>query len=225
VPPDLLPGSLSSRDPSIAEVSPGIGSEILLRRPDVLAAERNLAAANAEIGAARAAFFPSITLTAQAGTASAGLSQLFGPGSASWTFAPSINLPIFTGGTLQGSLDAAKLRTDIQVATYERTIQAAFREVADALAARETFDRQIAAQRALVAAYDTAYRLALTRFRAGLDNYQASLDAQRQLFTAQQELIAQELLRQQNRVSLYRALGGGWQERSETVAQAGMRAG
>ena len=222
---DVMPGTLSTAEGAVSDVSPGLSSAILLRRPDVLAAERNLAAANAEIGAARAAFFPSITLTAQAGTASAGLSQLFGPGSASWTFAPSINLPIFTGGSLQGSLDAAKLRTDIQVATYERTIQAAFREVADALAARETFDRQIAAQRALVSSYDTAYRLALTRFRAGLDNYQASLDAQRQLFTAQQELIAQELLRQQNRVSLYRALGGGWQERSETVAQAGMRAG
>lgn len=218
---DMLPDSLSSLRRPVSDVPAGVSSAILLRRPDVLAAERNLTAANAEVGAARAAFFPSITLTASAGTASASLSNLFGAGSGTWTFAPQINLPIFTGGTLQGSLDAARIRTDIQVATYERTVQSAFREVADALAARGTFDRQIAAQRALVRSYQDAYRLALMRFRSGLDNYQASLDAQRQLFTAQQDLIAQELLRQQNRVSLYRALGGGWEERSGTMAQAG----
>ncbi|MBR0648258.1 efflux transporter outer membrane subunit [Roseomonas terrae] len=219
VPQDMLPSSLSDLGRPVSDVPAGVSSAILLRRPDVLAAERNLVAANAEIGAARAAFFPSITLTASAGTASASLSNLFGAGSGTWSFAPQINLPIFTGGTLQGSLDAAKIRTDIQVATYERAVQTAFREVADSLAARGTFDRQIAAQRALVGAYQGAYGVALTRFRSGLDNYQAALDAQRQLFTAQQELIAQELLRQQNRVSLYRALGGGWQERSGQMAQ------
>ncbi|HWT08537.1 MAG TPA: efflux transporter outer membrane subunit [Roseomonas sp.] len=220
---DVLPTSIAAAGRSVAEVSPGLSSSILLRRPDVLAAERNLLAANAEIGAARAAFFPSITLTANAGTASAGLSQLFGAGSGTWTFAPQINLPIFTGGALQGSLDAARIRTDIQVATYERTVQGAFREVADALAARGTYDRQIAAQRALVAAYQDAYRLSLLRFRSGLDNYQAPLDSQRQLFTAQQELIALELQRLQNRVSLYRALGGGWEERSTAMAQGQSR--
>lgn len=223
VPADLLPASLSARNPAVAEVSPGVRSEILLRRPDVLAAERNLAAANAEVGAARAAFFPSITLTAGAGTGSAALSALFGAGSGIWSFAPQINLPIFTGGALEGSLDAARIRTDIQVATYERTVQTAFREVADALAGRGTYDRQIAAQRALVASYESAYRLALLRFRSGLDNYQAPLDSQRQLFTAQQELIGLELLRLQNRVSLYRALGGGWQERSGSMAQGQAR--
>ena len=223
VPADMLPGSLSARNPAVAEVSPGVRSEILLRRPDVLAAERNLAAANAEVGAARAAFFPSITLTAGAGTGSAALSALFGAGSGIWSFVPQINLPIFTGGALEGSLDAARIRTDIQVATYERTVQTAFREVADALAGRGTYDRQIAAQRALVASYESAYRLALLRFRSGLDNYQAPLDSQRQLFTAQQELIGLELLRLQNRVSLYRALGGGWQERSGSMAQGQAR--
>ena len=221
VPEDMLPSSLSARSPAVAEVSPGVGSDILLRRPDVLAAERNLAAANAEVGAARAAFFPSITLTGSAGTGSAALSTLFGAGSGIWSFAPQINIPIFTGGALEGSLDAARIRTDIQVATYERTVQTAFREVADALAASGTYDRQIAAQRALVASYDAAYRLALLRFRSGLDNYQAPLDSQRQLFTAQQELIGLELLRLQNRVSLYRALGGGWQERSGAMTQGG----
>ena len=219
VPQDMLPASLSRLQQPVTDVPAGVSSSILLRRPDVLAAERNLVAANAQIGAARAAFFPSITLTASAGASSASLSNLFGAGSGAWNFAPQINLPIFTFGTLQGNLDASRLRTDIQVATYERTVQSAFREVADALAARGTYDRQIAAQRALVNAYQDAYRLALMRFRTGLDNYQASLDAQRQLFTAQQDLIAQELLRQQNRVSLYRALGGGWQERSGAVTQ------
>jgi multidrug efflux system outer membrane protein len=223
-PQDMLPDSLSRLRQPVTDVPAGVSSAILLRRPDVLAAERNLAAANAQIGAARAAFFPSITLTASAGTASASLSNLFGAGSGAWTFAPQINLPIFTGGTLQGSLDAARIGTNIQVATYEQAVQTAFREVADSLAARGTYDRQIAAQRALVAAYQDAYRLALMRFRTGLDNYQASLDAQRQLFTAQQELIAQELLRQRNRVTLYRALGGGWEERSGPVAAAGSAA-
>lgn len=216
---DLLPSSLSARNPAVATVLPGVSSDILLRRPDVLAAERNLAAANAEVGAARAAFFPSITLTGSAGTGSAALSTLFGAGSGIWSFAPQINIPIFTAGALEGSLDAAKIRTDIQVATYERTVQTAFREVADALAASGTYDRQIAAQRALVASYQAAYNLALLRFRSGLDNYQAPLDSQRQLFTAQQELIGLELLRLQNRVSLYRALGGGWQERSGSMTQ------
>lgn len=220
VPQDMLPETLSSLRQPVSDVPAGVSSAILLRRPDVLAAERNLRAANAEVGAARAAFFPSITLTASAGTASASLSNLFGAGSGNWSFVPSINLPIFTGGSLQGSLDAAKIRTNIQVSTYEGTVQSAFREVADSLAARGTYDRQIAAQRALVRSYQDAYRLALMRFRSGLDNYQASLDAQRQLFTAQQELIAQELLRQQNRVSLYRALGGGWEERSGAMTQA-----
>lgn len=221
VPADILPTTLSSRHPSIADVSPGLSSDILLRRPDVLAAERNLAAANAQVGAARAAFFPSITLTASGGTGSAALSTLFGAGSGIWSFAPQINIPIFTAGALQGSLDAARIGTDIQVATYERTVQTAFREVADALAASGTYDRQIAAQRALVASYQSAYDLALLRFRTGLDNYQAPLDSQRQLFTAQQDLINLELLRLQNRVSLYRALGGGWQERSGAMTQGG----
>lgn len=220
VPPELLPDASLGELTPIAPVPVGMSSDVLLRRPDVLAAERNLMAANAEIGAARAAFFPSISLTASAGTASAALSQLFAAGSGTWSFAPAINLPIFTAGALRGSLDLARVRANIQVANYERTIQTAFQEVADALAARGTYDDQIAAQRALVAAYDDAYRLALLRFRAGLDSFQAPLDSQRQLFAAQQELIGLELQRQQNRVSLYRALGGGWQETSMTIAQA-----
>lgn len=220
VPPELVPTEPLGRAMPIAEVPAGLGSESLLRRPDVLAAEQNLIAANAEIGAARAAFFPRLTLTASAGTASAGLSQLFGAGSGTWSFSPSLNIPIFSGGALQGSLDLARVQTDIQVATYERTIQTAFREVADALAARGTYDRQIAAQQALVGAYADAYRLALLRFRSGLDTYQAPLDSQRQLFAAQQQLITLRLQRLQNLVSLYKALGGGWNERTVTAPGA-----
>ncbi|HEY4253915.1 MAG TPA: efflux transporter outer membrane subunit [Roseomonas sp.] len=220
VPPELIPADPLGQSTPIAEVPSGLRSDVLQRRPDVLAAEQNLIAANAEIGAARAAFFPRLTLTASAGTASAGLSQLFAAGSGTWNFAPSLNIPIFSAGALEGSLDLARVQTNIQVATYERTLQTAFREVADALAARGTYDRQIAAQQALVDAYADAYRLSLLRFRSGLDTYQAPLDSQRQLFTARQDLITLRLQRQQNLVSLYKALGGGWNERT---APAGNR--
>lgn len=220
VPAELIPSEPLDRATPIAEAPAGLSSEILLRRPDVLAAEQNLIAANAEIGAARAAFFPSLTLTASAGTQSRGLAQLFGAGSGTWNFAPSLNIPIFSGGSLQGSLDLARVRSDIQVATYERTIQTAFQEVANALAARGTYDRQIAAQQALVAAYADAYRLSLLRFRSGLDTYQTPLDSQRQLFTAQQDLVTLRLQRLQNLVTLYKALGGGWNERTVTAQGA-----
>ncbi|TCH99647.1 efflux transporter outer membrane subunit [Roseococcus sp. SYP-B2431] len=213
VTPDLLP-SAPLDGPVVAEVPAGVDSAILLRRPDVLAAEHNLLAANANVGAARAAFFPSITLTGSAGTASTSFSRLFAPGTASWSFAPQINVPIFSAGILRGSLDLAKVQTQLQVAEYERTIQTAFREVADVLAARGTYDTQIAAQTALANAYADAYRLSLLRFRSGLDTYQAPLDSQRQLFAAQQELISLRVQRLQTLVTLYKALGGGWSDTS-----------
>jgi multidrug efflux system outer membrane protein len=217
IPAELLPREPLERMQPIAELPAGLSSEVLARRPDVLAAERNLMASNAEIGAARAAFFPRLTLTASAGSASAGLSNLFAAGSGTWSFAPQLSIPIFSAGALQGSLDLTRVQRDIQVAAYERTIQTAFREVADGLAARGTYDRQIAAQQALVAAYEGAYQLALLRFHSGLDTYQAPLDSQRQLFTAQQVLIDLRLQRLQALVSLYKALGGGWRERSEAM--------
>ena len=217
VPRELLPtGRLDG--PLVAEVPAGVDSAILLRRPDVLAAEHNLLAANANVGAARAAFFPSITLTANAGTASTSFSRLFSAGTASWSFAPQINVPIFSAGALRGSLDVAKVQTQLQVAAYELAIQTAFREVADVLAARGTYDTQIEAQTALANAYADAYRLSLLRFRSGLDTYQAPLDSQRQLFTAQQELISLRVQRLQTLVTLYKALGGGWSETTRVAS-------
>jgi len=217
LPDDLLPAAPID-GALVAEVPAGMDSSILVRRPDVLAAEHNLLAANANVGAARAAFFPSITLTGGAGTASSTFSGLFAGGSATWSFAPQINVPIFSAGVLQGSLDVAKVQTQLQVAEYERTIQTAFREVADVLAARGTYDTQIAAQTALVAAYADAYRLSLLRFRSGLDTYQGPLDSQRQLFTAQQELIGLRVQRLQTLVTLYKALGGGWSETTRVAS-------
>jgi multidrug efflux system outer membrane protein len=200
----------------------GLPSDLLERRPDVLEAERTLLAANANIGAARAAFFPSITLTASQGTASNALSGLFAAGSGAWTFAPQVTLPIFTGGRNLANLKSARVARDIDVAKYEGTVQTAFREVADGLARRESLKQQLTAQQALVAASSDAYRLSDARFRRGVDSYLNALDAQRSLYAAQQNLIDIELSRMSNAVALYQALGGGWLEHSASarVAQA-----
>ena len=221
VPEALLPGGNLDGGPLLQGVPVGLSSELLLRRPDVLAAEHNLVAANANIGAARAAFFPSISLTSSYGTASNGLQRLFSAGSSAWTFAPAINIPIFNGGINRANLDYAKLQRDTQVAQYEKAIQTAFREVADALAARGTYEDQIAAQARLVEAYADAYRLSLMRYRGGLDTFQTPLDSQRQLFAAQQTLIGLRLARLQNLVTLYKALGGGWTEQTVLAAAPG----
>jgi len=198
----------------LAELPAGIPSEALQRRPDILAAEHALLSANASIGAARAAFFPSITLTAFGGTASSQLSGLFGAGSASWSFSPRLNLPIFSGGALRASLDVAEVRKSIQVARYEGTIQIAFREVADALVSRAALDAQLESEQARVRAEERRYQLSDLRYRKGVDSYLTLLTAQRDLFAAQQLLIQSRLARLTNLVDLYRALGGGWRERS-----------
>ena len=197
-----------------ADVPVGIPSDVLTRRPDVLAAEHQLRAANADIGAARAAFFPSILLTAQAGTASTQLSGLFKTGSGAWTFSPQINLPLFTGGANRASLDLSKIEKNVYVAQYEKALQTAFREVDDALAARNTLDEQLAAQRALLDDSSESYRLAEMRFRNGIDSFLPVLDAQRDLYSAQQAVVSLELLRLQNMATLYKALGGGMKENS-----------
>lgn len=210
IPPDAQGASRLDAGLLLEDVPAGLSSDVLTRRPDVMAAEHALRAANANIGAARAAFFPSITLTASGGTAGASLSRLFQPGSGTWSFAPQINLPIFTGGINEAYLDLARIRTRSEVARYEGTIQAAFREVADALAARGTYGSQIEAQTALAEAYADSYRLAELRFRSGVDNYLVTLDAQREVYAAQQVLIALRRDRLSNLVTLYKALGGGW---------------
>jgi outer membrane protein, multidrug efflux system len=197
---------------------PGVPSEVLQRRPDVLAAEHVLESANANIGAARAAFFPSISLTASGGTSSAALSGLFGGGSAAWSFAPRLNLPVFTGGALRASLDVAEVRKSIEVARYERAIQVGFREVADALVARAALGQQLEAERARVEAEQRRYQLSDMRYRRGVDSYLTVLTAQRDLFAAQQQLIQSRLARLSNLVEIYRALGGGWRERSGPVS-------
>jgi multidrug efflux system outer membrane protein len=198
----------------LADLPAGVPSEVLVQRPDILAAEHNLIAANANIGAARAAFFPSILLTGSYGTASTQLSGLFQQGSTAWTFSPQISLPIFAGGANVGSLNLAKLQKNILVVQYEQAIQTGFREVADALAGRATLDSQVTADNVLVQASSESFRLSNMRFTSGVDNYLGVLDSQRSLYTAQQSLVSVKLARLQNLVTLYKALGGGWYEHS-----------
>ena len=191
------------------ELPPDVPSKVLTQRPDVLAAEHQLIAANADIGAARAAFFPSITLTGNYGTASTELSGLFKSGSRAWAFSPQISVPIFAGGANVANLDLSKIEKNVAIAQYEKTLQSAFREVDDALAARATLDEQLAAQRALLADSDESHRISDLRFRNGVDSFLPVLDAQRTLYSAQQSLVSLELLRLQNMATLYKALGGG----------------
>lgn len=210
VPPALLPDETSlETGVALAVLPPNVDSSVLLQRPDVRAAEFTLQAANANIGAARAAFFPSISLTASTGRGSDQLSNLFDSGNRSWSFTPTINLPIFQGGALRASLDVARIQKDIDVANYERAIQTAFAEVADTLAARGQLDAQLDAQRALVDASQRSYTLADARYRTGVDSYLDALDAQRTLYAARQELIGLRLTETNNRVMLYRVFGGG----------------
>jgi multidrug efflux system outer membrane protein len=202
----------------VAELKEGIPSDVLVRRPDVLAAEHRLMTTNAEIGAARAAFLPAISLTGNFGTESTQLSGLFKGGSRAWTFSPQISVPIFAGGVNVANLRASKLARDTATAQYEKAIQTAFREVADALVARGTLDEQLTAQQALVRASSTAYRLADMRYRGGVDSYLSALDAQRTLYGAQQQLQIVRLSRLQNLVTLYKALGGGLEEHTRAAS-------
>lgn len=209
VPADRLPGGLGDEQVTLDALPPGLSSDVLLRRPDVLQAEHQLIAQNANIGAARAAFFPTISLTATVGTISTALSGLFSGGSFSYTGAPGVSLPLFDGGRRRGDLDYARASRDVAVASYERTIQTAFREVADALAQRGRIGEQIEAQTARASAAQTAARLSNARFRAGVDSFLNTLDAQRTAYAAEQQLVATRLTRANNLVVLYRSLGGG----------------
>jgi multidrug efflux system outer membrane protein len=213
-----LPSGVDDPATRLGEPPEAMNSQVLLRRPDVLEAEHTLRGANANIGAARAAFFPSISLTGSGGAESASLAKMFAGGAGVWSFAPTITLPIFDGGANMGHLDYAKAEYRIDVAQYEKAIQTAFQEVSDALTARGWYDTQIAAQRTLVDADQHAYTIAEARYRHGVDNYLTALDAQRTLYAAQQSLIQARQARLANLVTLYKALGGGWTE--HTVAES-----
>ena len=213
VAPDFLVG-VTTLDVSLPDVPAGLPSDVLVRRPDVRQAEQQLIAASANIGAARAAFFPRITLTAGVGTASSELSGLFQGGSWGYTVAPTLLQPIFDAGRNRANLASAEVSRDIAVAQYERAIQQAFRDVADALAGRATYGEQLRALTAVVEAESVRFRLARLRYEAGVASYLDLLDAQRALFTAQTTLVQSRLARLQNQVQLYRALGGGWTEAS-----------
>ena len=207
MPNEILSEDLASVKPP-KEISPGMPSEVLLRRPDILAGEHRLKAANANIRAARAAFFPRIALTTAFGTASSDLSGLFKAGSGTWSFAPQIAMPIFDA-RLWSAYDATKVEKETALAQYEKAIQTAFREVADALAVRGTVDQQLSAQQSLVHALAETYRLSTKRYTNGIDNYLSVLDAQRSLFFNEQGLVGLQLAKLANLVTLYAVLGGG----------------
>lgn len=204
----VLPAALD-RPATLDTLPANLPSEVLLRRPDIAAAEHQLIGANANIGAARAAFFPNISLTAAFGTLSLGLSNLFGSGSQSWSVAPTVSQTLFDFGRNKGNLRLAQAQRDELVATYERTVQTGFREVADALARRGTIGAQLSAQTSLRDNAAGAFNLSQLRFRAGIDPFLNTLDSQRALYTAQQSLLATRLTHDTNAVELYRALGGG----------------
>lgn len=208
-----LPGGFGKDISALPALPAGLPSEALLRRPDVRQAEELLRSANADIGAARAAFFPSISLTGSVGTASDQLSGLFGGGSFAWSFIPRIDIPIFQAGRLTALLGASKAERDIALAQYEKSIQVGFREVADALALSRTLATQRQAREATLQAATEAQALSEARYRAGRDSFLTLLDAQRTLYAAQQALVATRLQEQANRVALYKALGGGWKDR------------
>lgn len=202
-----------------AELPAGLPSDLLVNRPDIRQAEQLLIAANANIGAARAAFFPRIALTGSAGSASSELSGLFKGGSFAWSFAPQMVVPIFDFGRNQANLGAATASRDIAVAQYEKTVQTAFREVADALAGRATFGEQLRAQKAQADAEAARFKLSDLRYRNGAASYLDLLDAQRSLFAAQQATVQTYLAQLQNQVNLYKVLGGGWTQAAADIAQ------
>jgi multidrug efflux system outer membrane protein len=207
IPNEILPVDLDGVKPP-REISPGMSSEVLLRRPDIMAREHRLKAADANIGAARAAFFPRISLTTVLGTASRELSDLFASGQGTWSFVPQIVMPIFDA-RLWSAYDTVKVEREIALAEYEKAIQTAFREVADALAVRGTVERQVSAQQSLVDAFARTYHLSNARYTRGIDSYLSVLEAQRSHYAAQQGLITIRLARLINMVRLYTVLGGG----------------
>ncbi|MEG3767678.1 efflux transporter outer membrane subunit [Alteromonas sp. 14N.309.X.WAT.G.H12] len=207
---EMLAQALPDSNDLVTDIPAGLASDILLARPDVLSAEHDLKAAHADIEAARAAFFPSITLTAAGGLGSLSLSDLFSSGATKiWSLAPSISLPIFNGGENEANLDYAKAQQKKYLAAYEYAVQSAFSEVADALAERATIQQQIDAEEALVAAAKRSYDLSLARYKKGIDSFQTALEAQRTYYSAAQSLITTRQSDLENRITLYRVMGGG----------------
>ncbi|WDZ95815.1 efflux transporter outer membrane subunit [Herbaspirillum sp. WKF16] len=213
MPADLPAGLTLDRQHLLSDVPAGLPSDLLQHRPDILQAESVLRSENANIGAARAAFFPAISLTGSTGSMSPTLGGLFAPGSGAWTFSPSISLPIFSGGANQANLDAAEVQKGIAAAQYEKAIQTAFKEVADGLAARGTYDDQLAAQQRYADAQQRRLELAQMMYDNGADSYLNVLAAHTDLYNARQSLISARLNRLTNLVDLYRTLGGGWRQR------------
>ncbi|CCD35581.1 RND efflux system, outer membrane lipoprotein CmeC [Candidatus Paraburkholderia kirkii UZHbot1] len=214
LPADLPKGMPLDAQNLLSDIPAGLPSDLLTRRPDIAAAEQSLLAANGNIGAARAAFFPRVSLTGSFGTLSPTLGGLFKPGSAAWSFAPQITVPIFEGGQNRANLDLANVHKRIEIANYEKAIQNAFREVADGLAARGTYDEQIKSLERFVNSQSRRLELSDLRYRNGVDSYLSVLIAQTALYEAQQLLITARLNRLTNLVDLYQFLGGGWIERS-----------
>ena len=223
LPAELMPSGLELGATMPATIPADLPSEVLLNRPDIAIAEHQLRAANANIGVARAAFFPRVTLTSSIGTLSAEVSDLFEGGRGTWSFSPSISIPIFTGGANTANLEAAKIAQKQQIAGYEKAIQAAFREVNDALAAESTVTRRLQAQDDLVKATSAAYRLANLRYKHGVDSYLSVLDAQRSHVSAQQAQIGARLERAVSLVTLYKVLGGGQELEEERSAPSSAR--
>lgn len=210
IPADLPASPALKQQHLLTNIPVGIPSETLQRRPDILAAEHTLKAANANIGAARAAFFPRILLTGSAGVASANLSDLFAGPSSTWSFSPQVTVPIFDIGSTRAKLDVAKIEKKIEIANYEKAIQTAFREVADALAVRSILEEKLKQQESLLSAQQKRFDLTTARYRQGVDNYVNVLLAQQDLYAAQQTLLQFQAARLLNSVALYRSLGGGW---------------
>ncbi len=216
IPADLP--AAAAGEVKLADVAAGLPSDLLARRPDVRQAEQALIAANANIGAARAAYFPRISLTGSFGVASTQLSKLFSDGERAWTFSPQATMPLFDAGRTGANVDAAKAAKDIALAQYEKTIQSAFREVADGLAGRATYGDQARAAQTLADTEGERYQLSDLRYRNGAASYLDLLDAQRSLFSAQQSAIQARLALAQNQVTMYKVLGGGWKEGADGEA-------
>jgi multidrug efflux system outer membrane protein len=217
--PELLPAK------SLAEITPptpvpaGLPSEVLTRRPDVLAAEHQLKAANADIGAARARYFPSIGITSSVGFASSQVNDLFNSPAGAWSFVPQLTLPIFHTGAIRAGVKYSEAQRDIMVAQYEKTVQTAFKEVSDALALTASLEEQVKAQGSLVAASGKSYELSTLRYENGVDSYLTKLDSQRSYADSRQALIAARLSRLANTLTLYKALGGGWDSPEALAAE------